>query len=239
MSATGELIAALVAGGMDAAEAAGLVARAAVEMTGALTKKTSNAIRQQRYRDRNASVTKRNETVTQCNADECNETVTNRNESVTRNATSLSKEEKKEVVKEKRESRATQLPHGWRPDPKHWDEAVAILGSPERTELELRKFQLHASDKGRVAKNWGSAWVKWALQAIEYGARHGNRISNHRADPAAGRATAREAHHVATMGSAALQYLRDSKSAGAGRQPPDGADSPEGADFGKRAENAR
>lgn len=239
MSATGELIAALVAGGMDAAEAAGMVARAAVEMTGALTKKSANATRQQRYRDRHAGVTNRNETVTNRNAPERNETVTNRNETVTRNAPSLSKEEKKEVIKEKRESRATQLPHGWRPDPKHWDEAVAILGSTERTELELRKFQLHASDKGRLAKNWGSAWVKWAIQAIEYGARNGNRVSNHRPDPAAGRATARETQHVAVMGSAALRYLQEGKSAGTGREAPDGAGSAEVLDFGKRAENAR
>jgi hypothetical protein len=235
MSAAKQVISALVAGGMDAVEAAALVAMAAVEMTAGAAQKSSGAIRQQRYRDRN----KTSQSVTLLQPVERNETITKRNESVTSNATSLSKEEKKEVIKEKRESRATQLPHGWRPDPKHWDEAVAILGSVERTELELRKFQLHASDKGRLAKNWGSAWVKWALQAIEYGARNGHGTSNHRTDPAAGRATAREAHHVATMGSAALQYLRDGKSAGTGRETPDGPGSAEVLDFGKRAENAR
>lgn len=55
MSATRELIATLVRGGMDAADAAGLVARAAVEMTGELTRKKApkaGAIRMGEYRDR-------------------------------------------------------------------------------------------------------------------------------------------------------------------------------------------
>ena len=94
MTATAELIEALVAGGMDAAEAAGLVARAAVEMTGALTKKSSGAARQQRWRERNKasqrnacedaeSVSNRNESVTRNAEAEASQTVTNRNESVT------------------------------------------------------------------------------------------------------------------------------------------------------------
>jgi len=250
VTATAELIAALIAGGMDTAEAAGLVARAAVEMTGALTKKSAGASRQQRYRERNkasqsvtqehqSSVTNRNESVTSLRPSEASPTVTKRNESVTSDAPSLSKEEKKEVIKEKRESRATQLPDDWRPSPKHWDEAVAILGSSDRSELELRKFKLHAADKGRLAKNWNAAWVKWALQAVEYGVRNGNGASNHRADPAAGRATAREAQHVAAMGGAALRYLQEGKSAGPVGEVSSGSGSAEVFDFGKRAENAR
>ena len=232
MSATGDLIAALVAGGMNAAEAAGLVARAAVEMTGALTKRSSAAIRQQRYRERNKasqtitlelqpSVTNRNETVTERNAPEASQTVTERNESVTCDAASLSKEVRKIEIKKREGAKGTQLADGWRPEQKHWDEAIAILGSDDRAERELRKFKLHAADKGRVAKNWGAAWVKWALQAIEYGARNGNGTSSYRADPAAGRATARETQHVASMGSAALRYLQEGKSAGQGRELPD------------------
>jgi hypothetical protein len=221
---------------MEAAEAAGLVARAAVEMTGALTRKSSNAARQQRYRDRNASVTKRNENVTETETHERNETVTNRNEPVTRNAASLSKEDKKE--NKKREARGTQLPEGWRPSPQHWDEALTILGSVVRTDLELRKFTLHAADKGRVAKNWNAAWVKWAIQAIEYGARNGHGTSNNRTDPAAGRATAREAQHVATMGGAALRFLQEGKSARTGRDLPDDPDVAGGVNAVQGAKNA-
>jgi hypothetical protein len=94
VTATAELISALVAGGMDAAEAAGLVARAAVEMTGALTKKSAGAARQQRYRERHKAsqrdacdeadgVTERNETVTRDAEQKASLTVTDRNESVT------------------------------------------------------------------------------------------------------------------------------------------------------------
>ena len=231
MSATGQLIAALVAGGMDASEAAGLVARAAVEMTGALTRKSAGAKRQQRYRERHKalqSVTrdddeKRNETsqsVTSLRSEETSQSVTNRNESVTRDAASLSIEKKEENKKVKRESRASQLPDDWKPDEKYWIEAVSILNSQERASHELRKFKLHALDKGRLAKNWNAAWVKWALQAIEYGAQHGQSANNIRTDPAAGRATAREAQHVASVGDAALQYLRQSKSAGHDGQAP-------------------
>jgi hypothetical protein len=113
VTATAQLIATLVAGGMDAAEAAGLVARAAVEMTGALTKKSSAAIRQQRYRDRNEasrrngsecdeSVTNRNETVTCYADDEPSRTVTERNESVTRDDRPLSSLENKNRKKGER-----------------------------------------------------------------------------------------------------------------------------------------
>lgn len=56
MTATEKIIATLVAGGMGTAEAAGLVARAAIEITGALTRKSAGALRQQRYRDRNKAL---------------------------------------------------------------------------------------------------------------------------------------------------------------------------------------
>jgi len=91
VNATAELIAALTAGGMNPAEAAGLVARAAVEMTGALTKKSSGAARQQRYRERHKAspnvtpteapnITERNESVTRDAGHEASQSVTNRNE---------------------------------------------------------------------------------------------------------------------------------------------------------------
>lgn len=223
--ATNQLIAALVAGGMEFAEAAGLVARAAVEMTGQLTRKSPGAIRQQRFRDRNKvspSVTRdefgeRNEAlrnVTSLRCDEPLRTVTNRNESVTCDALSLSKEEKKEVIKkEKRESRALQMPDEWRPEPKPWQAAVDLIGEPA-CEAELRKMRNHAADKGRVSKNWNAAWRNWVDQAIAYESkRNGTAPSNNRTNPAAGRATAREIQQVTTVGSAALRYLEEGKSA--------------------------
>ena len=140
MTATAELIAALTAGGMNAAEAAGLVARAAVEMTGALTKKSSGAARQQRYRERHKAspsvtpieaptVTERNESVTRDAEHEASQSVTNRNEAsqsdgaenpplILSSSSSLEeglsrrKESKKERIPKKRNA---PLPENWTP----------------------------------------------------------------------------------------------------------------------------
>lgn len=127
MNAVHSIIEALIAGGMNAADAAALVARAAVEMTAPAGAKSAAAARQQRYRDRKNSVTKRNESVTERNEDNRNETVTKRNEGVTplRSAeTHISylpsssdnltekKESKKERVFKKRNA---PLPDDWTP----------------------------------------------------------------------------------------------------------------------------
>jgi hypothetical protein len=138
VTATAELINALVAGGMTAAEAAGLVARAAVEMTGAFTKKSAGAARQQRYRERHKAsqrnacgeredVAKRNESVTRDAEPKASQTVTNRNESVTplrsdetrisyfpssSENLSVKEESKKERVSKKRNA---PLPENWAP----------------------------------------------------------------------------------------------------------------------------
>jgi hypothetical protein len=82
MTATGELIAALVAGGMDAAEAASLVVRAAVEMTATVNHRSPNAVRQQRFRDREK---KRNEALLSVTDVTLSETV-DRNEALRHNA---------------------------------------------------------------------------------------------------------------------------------------------------------
>jgi hypothetical protein len=140
VNATAELIAALTAGGMNAAEAAGLVARAAVEMTGALTRKSPGAARQQRYRERHKaspsvtpattpSVTQRNESVTRDATEEASQSVTDRNEAsqsdgaenpplILSSSSSLEeglsrrKESKKERIPKKRNA---MLPENWTP----------------------------------------------------------------------------------------------------------------------------
>lgn len=56
------------------------------------------------------------------------------------------------------------------------------------------------------------------VAAICRGGKNGNTTSNNRPDTAAGRATAREAQQVAAVGNAALQYLRQGKSAGSDRE---------------------
>ena len=171
MSAVRELIAALVAGGMDAIDAAALVARAGSELVS--PKKTAGAERQQRYRDRN----KASRNVTPLRCAEASRNVTKRNESVTSDALSLSLTSSSEVIQKKegkRESRASALPDGWRPPEQAWTAAIASLGSLLRAEQELTKFRNHALDKGRVSKRWGAAWANWVERAIVYAGGVGN-----------------------------------------------------------------
>ena len=95
---------------------------------------------------------------------------------------SLSKKEskKKENKKEREVTRASQIPDGWLPDEMVWKAAVDHIGL-DRCNAEFTKFKNHAADKGRVSKNWNSAWRNWVDRAIEYGASNGHRTGNTRA----------------------------------------------------------
>jgi hypothetical protein len=169
VTATAQLIATLVAGGMDAAEAAGLVARAAVEMTGALTKKSSAAIRQQRYRDRNEasrrngsecdeSVTNRHETVTCYVGDEPSRTVTERNESVTRDDRPLSSLENKNRKKGER------LPGTWSPSDADRDFARKLGWSEPQIDAEAANFRdywIAVPGSSGLKLDWPATWRKW------------------------------------------------------------------------------
>jgi hypothetical protein len=86
--------------------------------------------------------------------------------------------------------------------------------------------------------NWSGTWRNRVRTVME---RDGNGKSSngHRADTSSGRATAREAHHVATMGAAALRYLEESKSARSGGDLSRGSDSAGGFDFGQQAKTSR
>jgi len=87
---------------------------------------------------------------------------------------SLSKEERDIAKVSKRESRAQQLSRDWRPDDDSWMQSIAILGTKDRCEYELKKFHDHALEKGRTAKNWNAAWRNWAKRAVEYGGKNGH-----------------------------------------------------------------
>ena len=162
----GELVARLVAQGVEMEEASEIIALAVA--AGAATyphRKSSAAIRQKAYRDRKR-VTNRNEPVTPLHEADRNEPVTNHNESVTRYAAlSLSNNNK---IEKKRE-RATQLPEGWRPSGAAWQSAVERVGE-QRAEIELVKFRNHAADKGRTSKRWDAAWSNWIDKAVDFGA---------------------------------------------------------------------
>lgn len=122
----------MVAGGMDALDAAALVARAAVEMTAATPAavKSIGALRQQRYRDRQKTVTRNVTSVTDHERNEASPNVTDRNENVTllrSDETTISyfpsKEEIPEKKKESKKERATRkrnapLREDWAPSMK-------------------------------------------------------------------------------------------------------------------------
>ncbi len=131
LSAVRELTAALIKAGMDPADAAAMVARAGVEMAPPADTRTAGAKRQAAYRERN----KASPNVTEVTEAKASQSVTNRNETSQSDAASLSKEERKKEIKEKREAtRAAQLPDGWRPEPEHWQTAVERLGSAARAD---------------------------------------------------------------------------------------------------------
>lgn len=123
MSAVHELITTLVAGGMDAAEAAGLLARAAVEMSAPADTRSPAAKRQQNYRDRN----KPSRNVTSVTHNETSRNITNHNENVTPlrseetpisylPSSSKILAEKKESKKERKpQKRNAPLPDDWHP----------------------------------------------------------------------------------------------------------------------------
>jgi hypothetical protein len=156
----------MIAAGMHPAEAGAIAAE--IYGLGAASvlspQKSPGSIRQQRWRDRN----KASQSVTKETPVEASQSVSKRYESVTGDAASLSKIESNKEKKEKRESGASQLPEGWRPEASSWMESVSVLGSDSQAEYELRKFANHASEKGRLAKNWNAAWRNWATRAVEY-----------------------------------------------------------------------
>jgi hypothetical protein len=209
MTAARELIAALMAAGMDAADAAALFARAVAEVS--TPQKSAGAIRQQRYRERH----KASQTVTPLRSDETSQTVTNRNESVTSNTSSLSLTSSEQDPKKerKREGRASQLPDGWRPEPEAWAAAVDQLGGEQRAEQELSKFRNHALDKGRTSKRWGAAWANWVDRALVYaGGNHGNGTGQARTYQTPGPAQTRDSAVIAGMGRA-LERRRAARAA--------------------------
>jgi hypothetical protein len=227
MSAVRELTLVLIKAGLDPVDAATLIARAGVELAPPADTRTPGARRQAAYRERH----KTSQIVTEVTVAEASPSVTKRNETSQSDAASLSKEDKKEEVKLKREgARASQLPADWRPDVAVWDETSEILSSNQRAEYELTKFKDHALEKGRTAKNWNAAWRNWARRSVEYGGRNGNGSSQNRTDTAAGRATAREVDFVARVGGTALQYLKNRNSGGQAREVPTSPSSTEGHD---------
>jgi hypothetical protein len=135
----------------------------------------------------------------------------------------LSKEEKKERAKP---GRGEKLPPDAKPTAEHYEQGLALGFGRDWVDQQFEDMRIWArtNEHRAVARksDWGLTFTGWMRRnAKEARARNGNGTSNPRTDTAAGRATAREAQHVATMGGAALRFLQDGKSGGAGRGIPD------------------
>lgn len=155
------LIDRMIAAGVSPGEAGALAAEIYAAGVASVTVRSSNADRQQRYRNR-----KRNETVTQRNAEEPTGTVTNRNEPVTNRNDVTPPSIVLDKKKEKKE-RVSQLPEGWKPDEVRWTAACRKLGN-DGAQREFQKFTSHHRAKGTVFKNWNFAWDKWLLNSADW-----------------------------------------------------------------------
>lgn len=174
MSAARDLVAALVAGGMDPIEASTLLARAAVEMTAVVIRKSPGAKRQEAWRERN----KASQNVSPRHDDETSQSVSNRLETSQRDDASLSKKERIESkeARKRETTRGSRLPDGWTPADQDWTAACELLGEA-RAKSELEKFIDHwkqqPGSRG-VKLDWSAAWRNWIRRAAEYGTRSGN-----------------------------------------------------------------
>jgi hypothetical protein len=153
----------------------------------------------------------------------------------------VSKEEKKERAKS---GRGEKLPPDAKPTADHYEQGLALGFGRDWVDHQFEDMRIWArtNEHRAVARksDWNLTFTGWLRRVAKdaKGRSNGNGTSDNRANPAAGRATAREAQHVATMGGAALRFLQDGKSAGAGRGIPDGPDVAGGPDPIQGAKNA-
>lgn len=150
----------------------------------------------------------------------------------------LTDSKKKEGVSGRKESKkGSRLLSGARVSDIQRQAAIECGCPPDMVDRVWSEFVDYWSDvpgqKG-LKLDWLGTWRNNVRRRFERG-NNGNGFNGHRADPTAGRATAREVGHVATMGSAALRSLRESKSAGGERKPPGGYGPAEEFDLGGRA----
>lgn len=162
MSAIRELTAVLIAGGMDPADAAVLVANAVIE--GSAKKRSAGAERTARYRDRKASqsVTERDGVTDELERDESVTTVTKRH-IVTGTNTNNKKDSRR-----KRTASRTSLPSDFTLDPAMTGFAVGRGFDPPRIAREFEKFCNYHRSKGSLFADWAAAWRTWVNNGIEY-----------------------------------------------------------------------
>lgn len=137
------------------------------------------------------------------------------------NITTISSLERGAPEKPVHRTRGTRLPDDWEPTGPDFAVAAQLL-TEAGARAEVEKFRDHwkqqAGAKG-VKLDWNAAWRNWFRRAAEYrGSKNGGVVQN-RSDPAAGRATAREADFVARVGSTAMRWLKDRGAGERGEAP--------------------
>jgi len=116
--------------------------------------------------------------------------------------------------------------------------AVACGCPPDRVDAVWTEFVDYWSDipGNRGCKlTWNGTWRNWVKR--NFGKSNGHAISNHRTDPAAGRATAREAQQISAMGRAAANRLASRAPAGTNGPLPRDAGFAGGFDLGGPTKN--
>lgn len=204
MSDITALVEELIAAGVAAGLAASVVARAIVIGKDAAAyrddlpdTRSKAAIRQQRYRERNAGVTKRNENVTQRNAagernavtenvTERNETITERNENVTplRSAnndisylltSSSNSLEKKERKKERQpRKRNAPLPDDWTPSLRAFQLAEQC---GQNVQIVEQIFRDYLKSSGKLYADYDAAFNNFIRNQQRFNGRHGTATS--------------------------------------------------------------
>lgn len=234
MSASRDVIAALVAGGMDPIDASTLVARAAVEMTSIVIRKSPGAKRQERWRERNKpsqnvsrdveklasrNVSNRLET-SQCNGTE-KSPLTSLLSSDHNNQTEK-KESKKERSPKKRDG---PLPPDWKPP----DRSIALAAEHGASVPQVEAiFRDYLASSGKRYADYDAAFCNFVRNQKNFtGGRNGERPHRNRAASPGGAgstAATRETDFVTAVGNGALNYLEKRASARQGGAPSGGGD---------------
>lgn len=155
---------------------------------------------------------------------------------------SLREEESLSVVVSKKERKkkagGSKIPPDWIPKEIHYAEGAKRGMDRTAVDVKAEDMRIWCRSNSNRAVTTKSDWDQTFLGWLRREKPNGNGPNNPRPDTPAGRATAREADHVARMGGAALRQLQESKSAGTGRDSPGGSGIAEVFDLRKRAENA-
>lgn len=167
MNASRQIIAALIAGGMDPADAAFLVACSAAELSPPADTRSSGAKRQAAWRERN----KPSQTVSTRQDDEASQTVTKRLETSQSNASQNPPiSTSKNLKTRERQNRGTRISAGWALTDAERSFAKQEGFSDWEIQREAQKFRDYwtaAAGSKAVKLDWLATWRQWIRSGAE------------------------------------------------------------------------